>query len=91
MGMLTIFFAVAMGFSDVGFGMGLIQRKEITKDDETSVFFFNIIAGIVLTLLLCAISPLAAMFYRQPILKVLLCVSSLQFVFIPFGIVQMHS
>jgi O-antigen/teichoic acid export membrane protein len=88
MGMLTIFFAVAMGFSDVGFGMGLIQRKEITKDDETSVFFFNIIAGIVLTLLLCAISPLAAMFYRQPILKVLLCVSSLQFVFIPFGIVQ---
>lgn len=87
-GMLTIFFSVAMCFSDVGFCLGLVQRKEITKDDETSVFFFNIIAGVVLTLSLCAISPLVAMFYRQPILKVLLCVSSLQFVFISFGIVQ---
>ena len=87
-GMLTIFFSVALIFSDTAFGLGLVQRKEITKDDEASVFFFNIIAGVVLTLSLCAISPLVAMFYRQPILKVLLCVSSLQFVFISFGIVQ---
>lgn len=88
MGMLTIFFSVAMCFSDVGFCMGLVQRNEITKDDETSVFYFNIVAGAMLALLLCAISPLVAMFYRQPVLKMLLCVSSLQFVFMSFGIVQ---
>ena len=88
MGMLTIFSAVAMCFGDAGFCCGLIQGKEISEDDETSVFCFNIFAGFLLTLSLCAISPLVAVFYQQPILKQLLCVLSLQFMFISLGTVQ---
>jgi O-antigen/teichoic acid export membrane protein len=88
MGMLTLVFAVAMGFSDAGFGLALVQRNQITEDDKTSVFCFNIVAGIALTASLCAISPLVSIFYRQPILKALLCVSSFQFVLISFSVLQ---
>ena len=88
MAMLVIFFALAVVFADAGLSSGLIQRKEISNDEETSVFILNITAGMLLTLLLCVLSPLVAIFFRQPLLTMLLCVSSLQIFISSFGIVQ---
>ena len=59
-----------------------------SADDEATVFYLNIGAGAVLTLLICAISPLVAGFYGQPVLIPLLCVLSLQVFLSSFGIVQ---
>ncbi|HRY48635.1 MAG TPA: lipopolysaccharide biosynthesis protein [Candidatus Paceibacterota bacterium] len=87
-GMLTIFFALAGAFSDAGLSTGLIQRKTISKDDETSVFILNITVGAFLTLLLCAGAPCVAHFYKQPILSSLLCVLSLHVFISSMGIVQ---
>src|SRR5512146_2706611 len=57
MGMLLVFLLVAQAFVDSGLSSGLIQRKEISADDETSVFCLNVAVSIVLAGSLCAISP----------------------------------
>lgn len=76
-GMLAIFMALGQGFTELGFGAALVQRKDITADDETSVFVINLLAGLLITVMLCAISPLVANFFGQEILVQLLCIQSL--------------
>ncbi len=88
MGMLALFMGLAQVFSDCGLSASLIQKQDLTKDDETSVFMMNIGLGIVLTILLCVISPLVARFYNQPILVPLLCVQALATFVSSFSIVQ---
>ncbi|MDX2416358.1 MAG: lipopolysaccharide biosynthesis protein [Xanthomonadales bacterium] len=86
--MLALFMAIAGVFIDSGFSAALIQRKDITADDETSIFAFNIIAALAFAILLCLISPLIAAFYQQKILISLLCVNSLTLVIASFGMVH---
>ena len=43
--MLSIFVGVAGVFVDSGFGSALIQRQNITREDTSSVFYFNIAKG----------------------------------------------
>lgn len=88
LGLLALFMGLATVFANSGMSSGLIQRKELTKDDETSVFAMNVVVGAFLALLLCLISPLVAEFYKQPILVPLLRVNSLIIVVSSFGLVQ---
>ncbi|MBT8036542.1 MAG: lipopolysaccharide biosynthesis protein [Verrucomicrobiae bacterium] len=87
-GMLAVFIGIAMVLADSGLSASLIQKKEVTQDDETSVFYINIGLGLSLALLLCAISPLVAQFYDQDLLVPLLCLQSLSIVVSSFAIVQ---
>ena len=83
-----VFCGIGQIFADSGLSTALVQRPANSADDEATVFYLNIGAGAVLTLLICAISPLVAKFYGQPILVPLLCVLSLQVFLSSFGIVQ---
>lgn len=87
-GMLIVFCSVGQVFADSGLSLALIQRPANSADDEATVFYANIGSGAVLTLIICAISPLVARFYGQPVLIPLLCVLSLQVFLSSFGIVQ---
>jgi O-antigen/teichoic acid export membrane protein len=87
-GMLMVFCGIGQVFADSGLSTALVQRPANSADDEATVFYLNIGAGAVLTLFICAISPLVAKFYGQPILIPLLCVLSLQVFLSSFGIVQ---
>jgi len=87
-GMMAIFMALGQAFSELGFGAALVQQKEITADDETSVFVVNLVGGTVITAILCAASPLVAQFFDQQILVELLCVQSLTILIASTGLVQ---
>ena len=67
--MLAIFVGVASIFIDSGFSSALIQRQNITRTDESTVFFFNLTMGLTTALLLCLSAPLIATFFRQPIIE----------------------
>ena len=69
--MLSLFVGVAAVFVDSGFGSALIQRQIITREDTSSVFYFNIGSALIMALLLAAAAPYIAAFYRMPILKAL--------------------
>ena len=41
LGMIAIFFAIASIFIDSGFGTALVQKKNVTDEDMSTMFYFN--------------------------------------------------
>lgn len=52
-----------------GFGCALIQNQDRTEADYSTCFYFNIIVGLFLYILLFLTAPLIADFYRTPLLE----------------------
>ena len=67
-GMILVFLGVAGSFVDSGFSAALIQREKLTEEDKTSVFLFNISAGLGMAAVMYGAAPWIARFYAQPIL-----------------------
>jgi O-antigen/teichoic acid export membrane protein len=88
-GMLSLFIALAGSFVDSGFGSALIQRKQITEADKSSVFYFNAAVGVLMALALFAAAPWISEFYREPILAPLTRWMALNLFINSLGVVQM--
>ena len=52
-------------FVDSGLGNALIQKKDADKKDFSTVFYFNILFGIVLYTVIWIVSPYIAIFYDR--------------------------
>ncbi|MEA1886215.1 MAG: lipopolysaccharide biosynthesis protein [Bacteroidota bacterium] len=87
-GMLSIFIAISQGFVDSGMGSGLIQKKDRTEVDFSTVFIFNLVVSSTFYLLLFASAPLIAQFYDKPQLINLTRVLSLNIVINALALVQ---
>lgn len=68
--MLSIFMAIAQSFIDSGFGNALIQKKDRTDIDYSTVFYFNIAIAVAVYLILFFCSPFIAKFYNEPLLDI---------------------
>jgi O-antigen/teichoic acid export membrane protein len=66
--LLALFTGIATVFADGGFSAALIQRQDIERIDESTVFWINLVAALAAALVLCASAPMIARFYSQPIL-----------------------
>src|SRR5690606_24196071 len=64
-GMAYVFIAISQVFIDVGFASALIQRKENSDLAYSSVFYFNIFSGLVLTAVFYFVAPLIGNFYEN--------------------------
>lgn len=87
-GMLQVFIAVSGVFVTAGFGSALIQKKNPTHIDFTSVFWWNLAAAIVFYWILFACGPAIARFYAMPELCPVLRVQSLSLIIQAFSVVQ---
>ena len=87
-GMVLVFMAIATAFVDSGFSSALIQRKELTEEDKTSVFLFNITAGLAMAAMMFWAAPAVARFYEQPILTGLTRLMALNLFISAWGSVQ---
>lgn len=87
-GMLLIFISVSNTFIDGGFGAALIQKKEPTQEDYSTIFFWNIFISVILTSILYISSPLISEFYRLPLLSDVLKVMDTVLVINAFSVVQ---
>ncbi len=76
--LLQLFTAIATVFIDGGLSSALIQKKQSTQADESTVFWFNIAVGTLMSLVLFIFAPLVASFYSIPVLVPLTRVISLQ-------------
>jgi len=86
--MLTIFTSLASLFVDSGFGKALIQRKDKSTIDYSSVFYFNIGIGFISYLILFMTAPYIADFYKTPILSQLLRYTGLTVIINSFVVVH---
>ena len=78
-GMLTIFSALASILQEGGFISALTNRKKTEHKDYNAVFWFSLLMGISLYILLYFTAPLIADFYEQPELTALARLSFLGF------------
>jgi O-antigen/teichoic acid export membrane protein len=85
-GMLAIFTLIAGNLQDSGFGVALINIKDIKHNDYNSVFWFNIGVSLLLYAVLFFCAPLIAAFYHQPCLTPLSRFVFLGFIFAAIGI-----
>jgi teichuronic acid exporter len=87
-GMLALFMALSQSILDSGFGSALIQKKDADHTDFCSIFYFNLVLGFLLTLLLFLGAPLVAGFFEQPILVPLTRVLALNVLINGFGLIH---
>ncbi len=88
-GMLAIFTSIAQSILDSGFGSALIQKKDATITDSSSIFFFNLIIGLILASIFFFSAPVIANFYEQPILASITRALSLTLIINAFSLVQL--
>lgn len=77
--LLYIFIELAAVFGDSGFSASLVQRQDLTVKDESTVFWFHVISGSFLAILLYLCAPWISEFYDKPILIPLMWVMALAF------------
>ena len=83
-GMLAIFTLLANNLQDSGFGVALVNIKDIKHNDYNSVFWFNVGMSVLLYVILFLCAPLIAGFFHQPCL-----VPLSRFVFLGFIIASL--
>ena len=64
--MIGVFNAIAFSFLDSGFGNALVRKPNLTEDDTTTAFYFNLMAGVILFGILWMVAPWVAVFYSTP-------------------------
>lgn len=87
-GLLTVFIALGQILLDSGFSQALIQKKDASQIDLSSVYFLNMLVGIVIYFILFFASPYIADFYDIPELT---SYARVLFLIIPinsFGLIQ---
>ncbi len=72
-----IFTSISAAITDGGFEKTLIQKKDLTNTQISTVFYINMMLGTLMTLLLIFISPYISDFFKAPALKPVLQVTSL--------------
>ena len=66
--MVVIFLSIAQTLIDSGFSTALIQKQDRSDKDYSTVFYFNLVLGLLLYLVLYCGAPWIASFYELPVL-----------------------
>ena len=87
-GMLSIFMVLAEAFIEGGFGSALIQKKQPTQDDYSTIFWWNLGMALLMYAILFISAPAISRFYEIPLLCDVLRVQGLVLFIYAFNIVQ---
>ena len=87
-GMLAIFMVLAEAFIDGGFGSALIQKKQPTQEDYSTIFWWNLGMALLMYAILFVSAPAISRFYDIPLLCDVLRVQGLVLFIYAFNIVQ---
>lgn len=87
-GMLTLFIAISSSFIDSGMNAGLIQKKEKTDLDFSTVFVFNLVVSVIFYFVLFFLAPYIASFFKTPQLTGIARILTLNIIINALAIVQ---
>jgi O-antigen/teichoic acid export membrane protein len=87
-GMLTVFISVAQSLIDSGFSQALIRKQDRTEIDNSTVFYFNIVVGFIIYIILFVCAPFIADFYDEPQLVLITRAIGLSVIFNSLAVVQ---
>lgn len=78
--MVTAVTAVADQFRDLGLSAATVQRKDISHEEVTNLFWINVAAGLSIALLICAVSPIISLYYKESRLTPITCILATNFI-----------
>ena len=84
----AVFMAVAGIFVNGGFGQALVRKPDLKEEDLSTAFIYSMVIGCLCYIILFFLSPLIAEFYNTPILKSLLRITALSFIYSPIATPQ---
>lgn len=87
-GMLHIFIAISGAFMIGGFGDAIIQKKDATHTDYSTVFIWNMVLSVFFYVVLFFSAPAIARFYNMPSLCEVLRVYGLVLILVALSVVQ---
>lgn len=76
-GMIMVFIVISRVFVDSGFSQALIRKKDCSARDYSTVFYFNLLIGFLVYIILFASAGAVSAFYNEPQLVALLRVLGL--------------
>ncbi len=79
--LIIVFISISQTFVQSGLGTALIQKKEVTDTDYSSVFYLTLGVALVFYSILFFASPFIAAFYNQPVITPVLRVLGLTLFF----------
>ncbi len=88
LGMALVFTMFIETVNDIGLSAAIIQKKEITEKHLSTAFWVGLMLGGGLFALAVLASPFIAGFFGEPLLRSIVVVLSLSFIFGSFGIVH---
>jgi O-antigen/teichoic acid export membrane protein len=81
MAMVLVVIGVTQAFGDVGLSNIVVQKKTIRREELATLYWVNLVAGILITLVVAASAPFVAMFYLEPRVAEILPIAALTFLF----------
>jgi O-antigen/teichoic acid export membrane protein len=85
-GMVTAFTGVLNLFRDFGLSTATVQRASVTEDQISTLFWINILVGVLLAVLALALAPVVVTFYHEPRLLGVTAVLAVGFLFNAAGV-----
>ena len=86
--MMSIFLALSTILIDSGFGQALIREQVVSDTDKSSLFWFNILIGIIMYTIFFVTAPYIAEFYNQPKLCILIRIAFIALIFQSLIVIQ---
>jgi O-antigen/teichoic acid export membrane protein len=86
--MMSIFLAFSTILIDSGFSQALIHEQKVTRQDESSIFWFNILLGSVVYAIFWIVAPFSAVFFEEHQLTILIRIAFLALIFQSLIVVQ---
>lgn len=86
--MLAVFIAISQTFVDSGFSTALVRKIDRSESDNSTVFYFNIVVGLAVYVVMFFAAPFIAEFYQTPLLTQVTRVVSVTLIFSSFCVVQ---
>jgi O-antigen/teichoic acid export membrane protein len=86
--MVLVFSSLVLIFADLALGAALVQRRELSEEDRSTVFWTSVVAGTVFMLLGIAASWPVAAFYGEPEVQPLFAALSVSFLITALGTTQ---
>ncbi|NIM12121.1 MAG: MOP flippase family protein [Candidatus Aminicenantes bacterium] len=77
--MITVMVSILESFSDMGVSAAIISYRDVTPVELTSLFYFNILVGVFLTILLILATPIIVYYYKEPRIYLYLWILALNF------------
>jgi polysaccharide transporter, PST family len=88
MAMVTAVTAFAAMFRDLGLSSATVQKEGLNEGQLSTIFWINVMLGVVLTVGVAACAPVIAWFYGRPELTAVTLVTSLSFVIVSLSVQQ---